>query len=586
VDTDFRVLGKNADAPFTLTIHRGDGMVLLGMNWKAGKPPTDFVGFAIKYREPGANNFKRVRNRIGFPGQSVPDDGIPSTEAPIQKFRWIHFPYTAAAPGEFLYRVIPMFMTEGGALKAGEAQEAELALMRETIPGKLNVAFTRGYVSSQAFVRNFGSQGSVITLVPPNGHGGLEFVPSHAKADEALAWMGFEARAETLSLLDRAKAADADVRVIAYDLNLPDVLERLEALGPKLKIIIDDSDRSDGHGHPDSPESKAAERLRTTAGPENVKRQHMADLQHQKSIAVLGGGLSTVVYGSTNLSWRGLFVQSNNSLVVHSLKAVSDYFTAFDTYFAAKRAGDFRASASGAGWLDLGLPGVDAKVAFSPHSEANGRLKDIGADIDTAQSSVFFSLAFLGQTKRGPIGPALGRALERNEMHVMGIADARVQAGNLGLTVMTPDKKRRIVRSAALTGNVPPPFLTEPSGLAGVHGTERGTRMHHKFVVLDFDRPNARVYLGSYNFSEPADTNNGENLVLIRDRTVATSYMIEALRIYDHYVFRIASDGRPQGHRLELKLPPQAGEDAWFHRDWSDPVRARDRVLFSKSDTG
>ncbi|MFC5506954.1 hypothetical protein [Bosea massiliensis] len=37
--TGFRVTGGNAAAPFSLTIHRGDGMVLLGMDWKAGKPP-------------------------------------------------------------------------------------------------------------------------------------------------------------------------------------------------------------------------------------------------------------------------------------------------------------------------------------------------------------------------------------------------------------------------------------------------------------------------------------------------------------------------------------------------------------------
>jgi phosphatidylserine/phosphatidylglycerophosphate/cardiolipin synthase-like enzyme len=131
---------------------------------------------------------------------------------------------------------------------------------------------------------------------------------------------------------------------------------------------------------------------------------------------------------------------------------------------------------------------------------------------------------------------------------------------------------------------VPPPFSTEPSGLSGIDGKGRGTRMHHKFVVVDFDRPTACVYLGSYNFSEPADDENGENLVVIRDRTVATSYMIEALRMYDHYVFRVATSGsHGEPKPLELKLPPEPGKAAWFDRDWTDPVRARDRVLFSST---
>ncbi|MDZ4368850.1 MAG: phospholipase D-like domain-containing protein [Afipia sp.] len=583
--TGFRVIGGNAAAPFSLTIHRGDGMILLGMDWKAGKPPANFVGFAIQYREPGSQFFKTVRNRIGFPGQPVPDDGIRSTEAPIQKFRWVHFPFDAGLEGPFLYRITPMFMDPAGILKPGEAQEAELALMRQTIPGKLNVAFTRGFVSSQAFVRNFAAGGPVTTLVPPDGDEGLDFIPTHADAERALAWMGFEARAETLAILDRAREVGAQVRIIAYDLNLPEVVERLEALGPNLRIIIDDSARTKGHGRPNSPESKAAERLIASAGAANVKRQHMGNLQHQKSIAVSGGGIETVLYGSTNLSWRGLYVQSNNSLAVHSSTAIEDYFRAFEAYFNADSADDFRSSASSAGWIDLGLQGVHAKVAFSPHSDANGLLDEIGADIDQAESSVLFSLAFLGQTTRGAIGPALGRAFQRPNVHVMGIADARVKAGNLGLTVLTPDNSRKVVRAAALTGNVPPPFLTEPSGLSGIDGKQRGTRMHHKFVVLDFDKPTARVYLGSYNFSEPADDENGENLVLVRDRTVATSYMIEALRIYDHYVFRVASEQtRGAAQPLELKLPPKQGKVPWFARDWTDPVRIRDRELFSRAD--
>ena len=64
--------------------------------------------------------------------------------------------------------------------------------------------------------------------------------------------------------------------------------------------------------------------------------------------------------------------------------------------------------------------------------------------------------------------------------------------------------------------------------------------MHHKFVVIDFDKPTARVYLGSYNFSSPADSKNGENLLRIRDRRIAVSFMIEAVRICDHYDFRVS----------------------------------------------
>src|SRR5215208_990400 len=101
------VKGTVTSAPFTLKIHRGEGMVLLAMNWKDGKPPKDFVGFAIEYQEPGNDRFFPLMNRINFP---LPDGRVnhkrlSTRVSPIQKFRWVHFPFHAEKPGGFHYRV-------------------------------------------------------------------------------------------------------------------------------------------------------------------------------------------------------------------------------------------------------------------------------------------------------------------------------------------------------------------------------------------------------------------------------------------------------------------------------------------------
>ena len=139
-----------------------------------------------------------------------------------------------------------------------------------------------------------------------------------------------------------------------------------------------------------------------------------------------------------------------------------------------------------------------------------------------------------------------------------------------------PNGNTAPVFSSALSKNVPEPFQDEPSGGGGV-------RMHHKFVVIDFDKPTARVYLGSYNFSSAADSKNGENLVLIRDRRIAVAYMVEALRIFDHYHFRVAQrEASTAKTRLTLATPPRArGEKPWFDEYWTDPQRIRDRKLFA-----
>jgi phosphatidylserine/phosphatidylglycerophosphate/cardiolipin synthase-like enzyme len=107
--------------------------------------------------------------------------------------------------------------------------------------------------------------------------------------------------------------------------------------------------------------------------------------------------------------------------------------------------------------------------------------------------------------------------------------------------------------------------------------------LHHKFVVIDFDKPTARVYFGSYNFSQAADRSNGENLVAIRDQRVAVSYMIEALRIFDHYHFRVLQlTAKKKKKQIVLLRPPRkAGEKPWFDEDYTEPRKARDRQLFA-----
>jgi phosphatidylserine/phosphatidylglycerophosphate/cardiolipin synthase-like enzyme len=572
MSNDFQVVGSNAAALFTLKIHRGEGMALLGMNWKVGKPPKDFVGFVIEFAEPNSSKFFALVNRLNFPG--VDGEVNPQTRStrmsPIQKFRWVHFPRNADLPGKFTYRVTPAFMTATDALSFGEPQEAALTLARETYPGKLNVTFTRGFVSSQAFVDRFVTKThGVRELLPADADAGLDFNPTHPKADEALGWMGFEGRAAILDVLDEAIAdTKAKVRVVAYDLSEKEIVKRLVKLARRLEIIVDDSDK---HGTPGSAESKAADRIATAGG--TVKRQHLGGLQHNKTIVVKGPKVKAAVCGSTNFSWRGLYVQANNAVVLRGTKAIAPFWAAFDDYMAndTNSAATFGATPS-AKWKSLGLAGINAKVAFSPHIASNALLEEIGKDIgNNTTSSLLYSLAFLHQT-RGPIRTAIVKVKDRSDRFVYGISDRKAKGD--GLDVLKPDGNVVPVFAAALTKDLPLPFKAEPTGGTGV-------RMHHKFVVIDFDKPTARVYFGSYNFSSPADRKNGENLLLVKDRRIATSYMIEALRIFDHYHFRVSQ--QESGRKtLTLKLPPRApGEKAWWEEHYTDAVKKRDRELFS-----
>ncbi len=572
MSSEYQILAANPNAPFSLKLHRGDGMTLLAMNWLSGTPPLDFVGFAIEYREPGSDRFWGVRNRLNFPAANGSVDSLAKTTllAPIQKFRWVHFPRNADLPGAFTYRVTPVYMNSAGELSYGEAQQANIVLARETWPGQLNIAYTRGFVSSQAFVDMFARNSRDISkLLPGKGVDPLTFKPTHPDKQRALEWMGFEARRVIIEVLDNAVSDTAAVvRVVAFDLDDPEIVARLEALGPRLWIIIDDSD---DHGKPESPESRAALKLAATAGSGQIKRQRMGQLQHNKTIVVDSPTQAVALCGSTNFGWRGQFVQSNNLVAVYGQPAIQPFLTAFKNYWNATKADDFRKSASTA-WQSLPLPGLDAQVCFSPHRKSSGVLNSVAKDILSAESSVLYSLAFLN-ILGGDLKEAIAEVNKAPNIFTYGISDQKVG----GLQVHLPSGKTAPVSVARLESKVPEPFRSEPAGGSGV-------RMHHKFLVIDFDKPTARVYTGSYNFSDNADNANGENLLLLKDRRIAVSYMIQALSMFDHYHFRVVQQNAARkGSKLQLQRPPQPGEDLapWWDEYFTNPLKALDRKLFS-----
>ncbi|HEX3231010.1 MAG TPA: phospholipase D-like domain-containing protein [Pyrinomonadaceae bacterium] len=571
---DFQIIAKNANAPFTLKLHRGDGMTLLAMNWKAATPPRDFVGFALEYQEPDGDRFWTIKNRINFPNPdgSVNKERTSSLLSPIQKFRWVHFPMNAEKEGEFVYRVTPVFMSASGELSYGEKQEAGIVLARETYPKKLNVTYTRGFVSSQAFVDTYvTATDGLETLIPATADESLDFVPTHPKTKKALEWMGFEARSAILEVLDAAIAdKDAQVRVVCYDLNDPAIVSRLEKLKKRLRIIIDNSTE---HKADTTGESRSAARLVATAGADQVKRHHMSNLQHNKTIVVDGPDVKAALCGSTNYTWRGQFVQSNNAIIVRGKKAIQPFIDAFENYWVNNFVKGFGPTDS-TDWHSLEFADIDAKVTFSPHSKDKGVLQAVADDILGAKSSVFYSLAFLNQTG-GAVTDAIKEITKKEGIFVYGISDK--QTG--GLDVQLPNGKVAPVFAANLSENLPEPFKSEPTALSA---NNKGTRMHHKFAVIDFDKPTARVYMGSYNFSKPADNENGENLLLIKDRRIAVSYMIQALTIFDHYHFRVLQAKADASDKpIQLKKAPTTGQKPWWDEDYTDPRKILDRELFA-----
>jgi len=592
--SDFEI--RETKQGFTMKLWRGERMCLLGFDVAAPEP--DFVGFAIECKEPGATKFTPLLNRLAFEypvpaAVAVTGDRLfSSLEAPFQKFRWIHFPQDVK-DGLYTYRATKMHMPAAKQLKPGVSITLAISLDPVTYHGFVDVGFTRNFASSQAFRNKLGNPPPAemdkigTKIIPAKADDGLTFHKLQTPAD-LYPWMGFEAYDLVFGLLDEAvHDPTVTLDVFAYDFNEPDMLARLEALGPRLRIIIDDSSKKEkgvtkGHGAADSAESTAADRLGVSAGTTRVKRTHFQGLQHHKVLIARRGGVAyKVIGGSTNFSFRGLYIQANNALLFDDPDVAGLYGRVFDAAFADPAG--FSANELAGKWHLVKKPRMPAvHFCFSPHTNTDLSLLPLKGAIAQATSSVFYAVAFLYQMGKGLTKDEFDQLMQR-KIFSYGVSDKLGQ-----LALLKPDGSTGLVDFEYLAANAPEPFKSEWSGGGGIN-------IHHKFVVTDFNLPTAKVFTGSSNLSPSGEAGNGDHLIMIEDRRIATSYAIEALRVFDHLHFRTvmkAAKTKPAAGAAKKKLPPltlqkpkalvPASKANWFESSYvPGSQKAQDRMLFS-----
>ena len=199
-----------------------------------------------------------------------------------------------------------------------------------------------------------------------------------------------------------------------------------------------------GHG----AESQAAKRFAASAGAGNVKRMHFHSLQHNKVlIAKQGGKAQKVLFGSTNFSFRGIYIQANNALVFQSPDAAGLFESAFELAF--NDPSSFETNAISTKWQLLPAKNrPPVHFCFSPHSNPDLSLSPLAAAIDQATSSVFFAIAFLNQTA-GPTRDAINRLMTKN-VFSYGISDHAS-----GLKVTKPDGSVALWISSSCRSSLP-----------------------------------------------------------------------------------------------------------------------------------
>jgi phosphatidylserine/phosphatidylglycerophosphate/cardiolipin synthase-like enzyme len=432
--------------------------------------------------------------------------------------------------------------------------------------GKLEMGFTRGYLSSQAYHDKFHN-------APLRPGKTLDYDTGPYK--QQYEWLGFHARKMVFDFLDEClRDAAVTIDVFAYDLDEPDIVRQLQKFGPRLRLLLDNSAT---HAGPGALEPEAFKRVQATAGVLNAKQGKFGRYAHDKVIVKRKQGAAVkVLTGSTNFSVNGIYVNANNVLIFDDPHAADLYGQVFDLAFqtGAKTAA-FSASPLAAKEWDLTAPGLPKMlVSFAPHKAPTFSLKRALAEVKTADSSVLF--AVMGLRGAGGLLGQLRAMHTKGKVFSYGVTDdlgeVASPAKSHGVTVYAPSKKTGVlVKAQALTKNVPPPFAAE----TGMHAH----RIHHKFIVVDFNDSDPVLFTGSSNLAEGGEQANGDNLIAIYDREVATAYAVEAVRLVDHYNFRSAMATATKVKPLRLK----SDAETWW-RDFykKGTMRYRERLLFAR----
>jgi len=586
--------------------YRGDAMTLLAFDLIREIDRENFVGYTIEFRNEEIPVFLPLRNRITF--EPIPES-LPESEktklkssrvAPFQKFRWIHvlrnFTSSDDKPffGAYEYRITPRWFSEN----LDDFNQAVLKSIIIKIDVKpfekegLKVAFTRGFLVSQAYSDRFGPNANIRPF-----RSDLMFDPKTTKNEvfnnpplagfpkkpytyeEQYAWMGFNARKAVYDFIDEVVTDPGkSMDVLAYDFSEPVIAKNFIELSKqgRLRMLLDDHDEAeaiDNGGKKSDPEYKKefGEKFDTSSGSVLV-RHKFSRLAHCKILIqkdIVTGKAIKVLTGSTNFTLNGLYINANHILILTQPEALKFYKQLFDESIGENPRKNFPKSELAASLIPISSsPKMSA--GFSPHKRevAVEILKTLNDRISLAASSVFFAVMEL--KSEGSVTATLREIHKREDIFTMGITDSNHKNEATQIRLYDPKKKTGVLVNGKKNPAVlPPPFQEEASpGL--VH------QVHHKFVVVDFNTPNAAVFCGSSNLAQGGEEQNGDNLLIIEDQDIASVFAIEAIRLIDHYQFRNREE--ESGGPLLLKK-----DNNWYKR-YFDPenLYCLDKQVFIK----
>ncbi len=297
-----------------------------------------------------------------------------------------------------------------------------------------------------------------------------------------------------VALMNRAQKT-LDVCVYDFDLvNVAEAMAAAKARGVAVRLVTDgDTVRKakDGSGKK-AVAAEAFEKLWSAEIP-IIDDGGRHAIMHNKFTVVDGEWVQT---GSWNYTVGDTYRLNNNMVIVRSRELAENYTAEFEKMFAGKHFGAKKAR--GVPNPELTVGGVPVRIYFAPKDHV---AKHVVEALGRAEKSIYF-LAFqfthdgIGRVVRekAEAGLAVGGVFEKRDQETEHSEYGKLKAAGIDVY---------------LDGN---PYT-----------------MHHKVFVVD----GRTVIFGSFNFSEAADKDNDENLLIVEDAGLARQFKEEYDRVLD-----------------------------------------------------
>ncbi len=522
----------------------GPHVVLLGLDMR--RPKTrGLLGFAIERTDPVEDERYWLRGFRVFRSNADgvrPGHSVSLREHPLQSFLWGD--YTVKPGRPYRYRVVALY---GKPKRLEPGAEVTVDVTTEaTDDGIHGIHFNRGVAGSQAYNRLFGRP-------PRDGD----------RSDPAYDWLGRGLDQAIIDFVGRAKGSRFGLRAAVYEFAYPYVLDALRAAadtGADVRIIYDRRGAPGKRGgrHRVWESSEAAIR-KAGIGDLVIPRKTNNAIAHNKFIVLTEDGAPTAVWtGSTNITWGGIFGQSNVGHEVRDPAVAAAYLDYWDRLqpdpaFAAIRPGNMQACPDPPDRLGKGVTPI-----FSPRGDLG--LIDWYADQARRAKRSFFMTSPFG------VHPKIADAI-RPESNVLRYLV--LEAEDTGVR-FDQDTDVKVAVGSFLKTDILDRWTVER--LSGLNN--KVLYSHTKFMLIDPLGDDPLVVSGSGNFSDKSVSDNDENMLLIRgDTRVADAYLGEFMAIFNHFYFRY----------LSQKLQTRGGEDAAYLREddsWVDRYYDRTRPSY------